>query len=527
MALLICVSTSSVAQNTYEPLLRHVCVAPAPSNGVHPRDCQFEAALVRGIEDLRNREEQLVNLKSKVESYGHTALSFNAELQATVDSLSQEEMRLVLTGSPAEYLAIPQVRRMHNAIRTAKPSLQKLFRELDDYILDTLDLAMAIGLHSIQAEMRSSPPSSVLEAKYLSLISAKDRYLENKKYYGLGKDVYRTTSFQQFFSILRSMYQHLDTAQLSPVKKLRHRASVWTQKAAAIGRYLTPRTTLDLLTLLKVLVLNEQPRGQVNPLGRAVIQLSGHIGDRMPEKVEIDGLEHIPTTSASDEIYLFTPGHREALEDQVGMSSLGIDNFVAFAAVNNFLPDVLNKFFGLKDWLIERLSRNLGVVIVGKKTTEEPIDKALRILRETELRNILIYPGGRLPEGLGFTMGARQKFLDPAEGPIAMFEKAGYKVHIVPISMRDNARLLGGRRLTRSNVLHVKIAPVLSHEARQLLTRLGNAETLGLLMRYGLIEDMISNDELLWGQLRGSKLPDALSEFVGRTDCASLLLKDL
>ncbi len=540
------VASESSVKSPYEELLKRESIHQYPTRSTVKAESQeIEALLQQGFFDFNKRELQLTLLKAQVESHGHSALSFYAEMQEAVESLTESQVQLILESSDEASLQqnLSQSDAFLNELKMnldgAKPLVAELFRELDSYIVDSLDFAMALGLYSARTTLTQVDYSKDLKKLYDELVRHKDKFLENKKHYGQGPDALRTTSFQKFMATLKKLYNAAEVSKPAPTRS--------KQRITKILRLFHPAMVINGFQFMKALLGAPKPVDGENPLTGPAMRISRRLGPMIADDVVVEGREHLPGQPLADEIYLFTPTHRDALADQVGVANLGVDNLIPFAAANNFIPEWLNfplrrktkevdpetgnpifKVYNLlpiKNWLINRLNQNLGLIVVGKKSTLTPIEKVKKILSETDLRNILIYPGGRLPEGLGHTMGVREKFLDLNEGLIGELEQAGYRVHIVPISMRDNARLLGGRRLTDSKILRIKVAPVLKDRSRKILTRLAGAEALGMLMRYGAIEDLVTNGHLLWGGVRASRTDAALGEYLfgEPSECSKLL----
>jgi len=505
-------------QNRYEDLLSNKSFDNYPTQQSEAEDeISIKNQLNLAIEELAAKENGLSQKKSEIESYGHSALSFYEELRLATDQLTPSEVNSILSLSDeglTKYLIETKsepLKFVAEGLQTARPLVKDLFSELDDYINDSIDFSMALGLHSTRERLKRVPSTPELINSYGKLIHYKNIYLSKKIEYGEGKDAQRTTAFGNYMEALRNINQQLNSIEGNKRPRSFYKSAV---KVVRMLSFISPGIVIDAATFLRALIGIKQPDKATNSLMKPAMSLSRRLAKKMNLTVVVEGRENLPGDPVMDEVYIYTPTHRDALRDQIGIASLGVDNLVPFAAADNFIWNWLNDYYNLKDRIINRLNQNLGFISVGKRVIEHPITKFMKTLNGTELRNVLLYPGGRLPEGLGHTMGVREKFLDPSEGLIGQLEKEGFRVHIVPISMRYNAQFLGERALTPSQNLHVKVAPVLRDSTRRVLARLAGHDSLGLLMRYGAIEDLISNDELLWGGLRGSKMEAALDEYL-------------
>jgi hypothetical protein len=201
----------------------------------------------------------------------------------------------------------------------------------------------------------------------------------------------------------------------------------------------------------------------------------------------------------------------------MAFAHLGVDNVIPFGAAGNFIPGEIKIPFtrkkinieGLKSFLIKRLNQNNGFIVVGNKNNPNPIDpveKLLRIVQNSDIRSFLIYPEGRLPDAQGAAGPMREKFFSD-DGPIKKLEALGYKVNLVPVTMRLN--YLPNEE---TNDVEVKVYPVFDDRTRRVISNLGGASGLALLYRFGLVSDLVTDKELLWGQLRASQMKNEFNE---------------
>ncbi len=483
-------SSLAQAQKRFEEWVR-------PAENSIQRSETFERALPDYLTYLENEERELIALKDRIEGYGHSAIDF---LQL-MSEMSQDPQ---------------QTTKVQEVLREVRPLVVDLNSRLDNYIQDTLDLSMAIVLHALNRDLSLAPQlTSDIWALQKEVIKQRDIYLEHKKEYGEGKDTKRTTAYNRFFAAAKTLYAALDQPQFSRTRRLGHKvANILGQALWVLQR---PSLSANFLKTLLVVLRSPQPEDGKNPVIASVMQLSRQIGDELGIKVHIEGKENL-VSSGPNEITILVPSHRQMMRDQIGIANLhfeddtpfDIDTVAPFAAAHvyrAYCSPVKSK-----SWDRRRRS----------KANPKPIEKAAQILEQSDLRMFMNYAGGRLPEGLGATMGVRKKFFEM----VRSLEAKGFKVNILALSMRDNAKLFGTRSLTRNEDITLKVPPILKHDTRHLIMELGGEDSVALMMRFGLIQDLVTNEELIFGQVRGSKLNEALSEYLfDDANCQRLLSK--
>jgi hypothetical protein len=277
--------------------------------------------------------------------------------------------------------------------------------------------------------------------------------------------------------------------------------------------------------MLKAVFMRQQPDADGVPLTRGIIDTVTKIKEQQGGKVEIVGAENLPKFDDPNTINVIVASHRHGLNDQIAIAALKLKSMVFFGAANNFLPKSLNLLFGLKTRAIRGLNDNLGFIVVGEGADPAPLAKARLIVTKTGVRTFLIFPGGRLPEGWGATMGVREKTFSE-EGLVAMFEEMGFKVNLIPISMKNNARLFDNKTtLSADGVdeLEVRVHELIDDQTRRVIMKHGGKEALNLLLRFGLTEVLVTDQELIWGQVRAGKIVSTLERFM-KNDMSSKFL---
>jgi 1-acyl-sn-glycerol-3-phosphate acyltransferase len=515
------------AKNGYESLVRDTRFDEFPvSHSLTESQIQsMRKSLDISIEKLRVDEGHLIEMKNEIEGQGYTAISLLQTVQSLLASMDQETLEKVLAANADELNAmnIPQVRRLHAILGAVMPKMEHLFLVLDEYIQDSVDLSVVMVMYTLQMRLgvlNADEQTPELRKSFEKLIGFKKAYVDNKAEYGRGHDINRTTAYQRFFQTAKDIFLQLNYPRTYKIRRAANRAGMGLKYASWIVR--NPLVVPQFIDTLIRVIINQQPKGQNNPVMASVLRLSrgGRIAMGLKVKIEGEenllGLENDGVNFKDNDVFIYAPSHRDYIKDQIALAYLKKDNLMPFAASHSF-----------PGWISSRLNTNMGFVPVGgqKGVFTDAIEKAVMIVENTQLRSFVNYPGGRLPEGIGATMGVRKKFFSE-DGLVRAFEDKGYRVNIVPISLRDNAKLFGGRTLTRKDdEITIKVRPLLKADTRYLITKLAGQDAISLVMRFGLIEDLVTNDELLWGQVRGSVLPHALNEFLfGDDSCEGLMV---
>jgi hypothetical protein len=392
----------------------------------------------------------------------------------------------------------------------------EFFSSLDIYIQDDMDVAMALAYQSARLQIIEMREDGVavdkLKPIFAKLERYKDQYIANKDQYRKPKDTFRTTPYKKFFVAFKGFVEETNgMPNISWPQALKNKVQA-TVKVFRLGLTLIP----SAIELVKTVMLIKDPAGQNVPMTAAIFQGARKLSKLNRVSIRISGANNLPTKTDLQTVNIFVASHRHGLNDVMSVAGLNNDSIVLFGAARNFLPSVLNKIFGMKDKIINRMNENLGFIVVGKGAKPEPVEKALKILKESSVRNFLIFPGGRLPEGLGATMGVREKFF--AEyGLIHSIENAGYKVNLIPLAFPDNARLFDDTSFLFENApeeLLVEVYPMIDDHTRRVIVKAAGPESLGLLLRFGLTESLHTNDTLVWGQVRADRLVNTIDRFV-------------
>lgn len=482
----------------------------------------LEKELKDAFSALEESEKELISQKHQLESHGIDATDYVKTLEVAILELTLDEKKELLESPRREPLQTDsaKMRELRAMIQEGRDQTDVFFENLDAHIQKSLDVSIAYSFMSLfeylkAVDLNEEQKKSVTE-KLSKLQHLKKKYMENKHHYGEGKDTYRTGAYYSFFVNLKALYESIEN------EKFKVRPSVLTKLRSSMLKVFKILTRLPEyrhlafsgLRFLKS-ALKPSPSTQKNiALNTDLNKVMQEITKLKGMRVEVEGGEHLPTTYEKNTINIYAASHRNALFDQIALAHMGVENMVFFGAPNNFIPNFLNKILKTKDKIIVALNKNPGFIVVGKGADLQPIDKALKIVKETTARSFLIFPGGRLPEGLGATMGVRKKFASDG-GLLSSFEEAGFKVNIVPISMRHNATLFDeATPLTEFETLTVRVGQNISHETRKIISHLGGDDALRHLLRYALVDDLVTNDKLLWGQVRVGALKKTLTDYL-------------
>jgi hypothetical protein len=349
-----------------------------------------------------------------------------------------------------------------------------------------------------------------LKGTFNDLEKLKDKYIKNKNQYSLPKDTLRTTPYKNFFVTMQTLVNKMEPGSMPTLR----------ERLRSMGRLIKAVIQLapSAVELIKSVIFIKQPDAQKVPLTESIFKAVKKIGEIQGVSITLEGEENLPQKYEPDTVNLFVASHRHGLNDILTVARLNTNSLIFFGAANNFIPRVLNLFFGLKNKIISRMNQNLGFIVVGKGSDPEPIEKAIKIIQETPVRNFLIFPGGRLPEGFGATMGVREKFFSE-EGLISSLESKGYKVNLIPLSFPNNARLFDNETLLDENgskELKVEVYPTIDDHTRKIISKASRADALGLLLRFGLTESLPTSEALVWGQVRSDRLVPTLDRFLGQ-----------
>lgn len=445
------------------------------------------------FQELKQREQALLQEKAGITALGFSVKEFFDEVRKLHEEGNEERVKVL-------------IQRGNNKVIP-------LFERYETFVQDYLDATMALVYHTLRHDLASASKdrrirSSLIRA-WESIDLRRERYLRNRHQYGEAKDVQRTAPFMEFFIKTKALYETQFLPRPSGVSKVRAQLSALAQTTKMLT--LVPEIGSFLNT-----VFNGAPAtAETNPLYQEVARTVKKLGKVQGIEVEVEDAENLPKETKPNEVNVYIASHRDGVLDQLTIAELGAHNIVPFAAVNNFVPNALNKLFGLKDRAMRALDQSNNLIIVGKGKTIEPIPKALKILNESSVRSFLIFPEGRLPEGLGATAGVRDKFF-AEDGLIASIERAGYKVNLIPLSMRHNARLFDGKSLTSDKKLTIRVHSFIDDETRRTFMKYGGETGMAMLLQFGLIDALVTNQRLMFGQLRPSATHDVVFDYLNR-----------
>jgi hypothetical protein len=454
------------------------------------------------LEALIKNEESLLKNKADFEAKGYSALGFFSEMTNLIQSedYNQEHVDRLLE-------------------QTNKEVTNRLLTAFEDLTQETLDITMALVYHETRkriAETSIRNPLDLMMVKkaWSDIERLRLKYYANRDQFKKSKDTHRSSSFKNAIINMRKLHEYLDSTDSFKARK-----QFWQARWVALMSQLRIAKALwpEIKAVLKNVFHVHQPTSTNNPLFNSVNKLSIRAAEEMGRTVEITGLEHLPDpkTISKNEVYFSIQSHRDALMDQVALAMMGLDHAAPFAAVSNFAPPL--PF--VKARIFRNLNSNLGFIVVGSGADPKPLEKFIKSLIESGVRHFIIYPEGRLPEGLGAMAGVRENFFGE-KGVIAAAERLGFKAHLIAATFIDNAGLFDGPSLTTENRYRVEIHGVIRDEVRRAFTRHGDS-ALSWLLDYGLMETLVTNEKLIFGQVRPSQVKKiVLEEYVkGQRDC--------
>jgi hypothetical protein len=488
------------------------------------------ALIQKGLADLIALEQQLIAKKAAVEGTGRNALSFMQEYAALSDQLPEEVKKLIESKPgfhvdqdlPAELKANPQVQAVAEFVNKGLQVSSSFIQDLDRYTQDSLDLGMLIGLQAAREEIasfsRTNPKTGTETSSQLARLQASSEameasirdYLANKHQYGQANDNFRTTPYSKFYSVIASIFRQVSPNSSGPVTPQKK------AKISLLQRLSRLTTTLKMswfgANLASAVVFDSKPDAEgVSRITTNINSIGRLIGRQKGQEINVIGKENLPVILPDGkDIYILTPSHRHGLQDVIGIAHLGLDNFAILAKPKSFIPaqiKVAGRTFDItpiKDFLISKLAKNMGFIVTGGG--HSAVEKMRLIISKTAMRFFLIYPEGKLPDANGSSGVMRENKV------VKLLEEMGFRVSMVPITMVDNFFPLGVEP-THQNKFEVKVFPTISHELRKSLTAFGGHQALSNLFRYGLVDELRSNQDLLWGQVRASRLPEVFEEY--------------
>lgn len=467
-------------------------------------------------------EKNLEDEKKMMDPDGQKAKEAVVEIMTQFKSLTPEVKKAYLGNTidklpdnPNIKMEIEKLNALVKSTEEMENKADHFIANVDGYIQSSLDYSIKqtlnlIGKHVYESRKNKSFSDSDLKKmaliydKMIQAIFGTNGFLENKKEYGQGKDAFRVSPYNKFFSLADVFFSIGDQNPKTP-NKISFKERLNFLRKLPYYFSIVP----SFFKTFAAIIFKIQPKGDnammMNSINSAIRDLSELKG----YKVTLIGEENLPKNSNKDDITFFTPSHRDAFKDMVSVAGLGVDNIIPFAAAGNFIPSNIKlgkRTFDLsriKSFLIGRLNDNNGIIVVGNKNNPNPINpvaKFLRIIEQTKMRNFLIYPEGKLPDETGATGVVREKLFS-ADGPIAQAEQLGLKVNLVPISMRLNYLPNGN-----SNDIEIDVQPMIDDYTRKVITKLAGSDGMALLYRFGLTSKLITDKDLLFGQLRASRM---------------------
>ena len=232
-------------------------------------------------------------------------------------------------------------------------------------------------------------------------------------------------------------------------------------------------------------------------------------GRRAGYSVEVEGKEHLkPALNTGKTIHVYAATHRHGIHDTILMGEVAPKDSLIFMAPQNFLPS----------FMVSGVDRNPGVIAVGKKGAEKPVEKALAQLKAGYSRNIFIFPEGGLPAGLNENAPVREKFSTEL---IARLRSEGYEVKVIPITYEGSARFMNELPADGlGQILKAKAhAPI--DDATLAAWEKQDPQFLNRYLRQLYLENLETNADQLAGLIRPHALKNYLEKFLGK-NCSAL-----
>lgn len=452
---------------------------------------------------------------------------------------------------------------------TATQVVQPFVNDLDSYNIRTMDAAMISGLLHLYdqvltiRENGTNPDAlSKLNKLFSKLNDRRKAYLENRSHYGQPKGSFVLGPSNTFLGLLKALsikiQKHIPG---KPEVIEKENRSFWDRLSLFFRRIPLGIQLIYSAAKARSALWNLKPANdKTNPFTKSILSVFRQYGEILGVEVEKIGIENVvhapqkPTVLsrsknallkgyrslgevfgfdmgtvktvkqqrllAENEVLIINPTHRDSLMDFVALANIYSDRLVFFGAAPNFIPNMIPGRIGpiafnkgepidvtkLKRKAIDLLNRSDSFIVVGKGkdnlTPVDPNQKFLDLVRQGK-KVFVLFSEGMLPSELGAISPIQEKSFELTK----LLRDAGYRPIISGMSFKNNHDPFD-LNLNRkdSKRLEVEIFPPIPDHLSGGLMALGGTRALSLLYRFGAISSMITNENLLFGQVRATQL---------------------
>ena len=499
----------------------------------------------QAISELSKVQTDLVNTKQFLDQHGYNATKYMETFVDRFDALP-DYIKDILRGNEEfskEDLKIKSVefRNLINLIDVGENLGGELVEKYKKFSQRYSDISAAISFYFLNLELESARQKqgadgrlAIYKDRYDKIIEAKNLFVANRSQYGKAKGELRASPFNRMIAMSRSLIfkiQKDENLGDTPKRNVLAKMVNETMKALSNGvkiamEPLVPRIKKVALRQGKKWILERAPTPENAPLAYVVNNTVKLIGRLKGEKAQIVGAENYIRTKEKKVINILMPSHSDGFKDALGVAQLNENGIAFFAAPGNFLPpDIAAE-------MMPAFNKSMSIIVVGKKHNPNPVPTVQKMIQivEAGVTTFLLYPQGMLPTADNMISTVREGAFD-IDGPIRELERLGYKVNIIPASMRLNSTPFGvnlkdemAEEEKTDATVEIKIHKPILDEVRHVFMRLTTAQAFPTLFHYGLMDELISsklpngeldpNGKLLWGQVRIEKLQQVLGLYL-------------
>ncbi len=499
----------------------------------------------QAISEMTKEQSELVGIKQFLDQHGYDATRFMETFIARFDVLP-ENIKGVLKGNEEfskedlRELSV-EFKSLMNLVDVGENLGGGLVEKYKEFSQHYSDLNAAISFYFLNQEIelaRQNPGTEARLANYkdrfASIIEARNLYVANRNQYGKAKGELRASPYNRMFGMTRALISKIqkdealgETPKRNAVARMVNEAlKAMSNRIKIAMEPLAPRIKKVALRLGKKWILERSPTPENSPLAYVVNNTVKIIGRIKGEKPSVVGKENYIRTKEKKVINILMPSHSDGFKDALGVAQINENGIAFFAAPGNFLPpDIAAE-------MMPAFNKSMSIIVVGKKHNPDPIPTVQKMIQivEAGITTFLLYPQGMLPTADNVISTVREGAFD-LDGPIRELERLGFKVNIIPASMRLNSAPFGVNLKDEMHesertdaTVEIKIHKPILDEVRHVFMRLTTAQAFPTLFHYGLMDELISsklsngeldpNGKLLWGQVRIEKLQEILGTYL-------------
>ncbi|MBS1962004.1 MAG: hypothetical protein JST04_07300 [Bdellovibrionales bacterium] len=471
----------------------------------------------RRLKDVREQEKNLETMRTDAARDGKTSTDLQKKLDDGLAGLTPAQRKLVGTDREKELPAgaRKKLADLRASILDIDGVQAKNQAALDKLVQDELDLLVDEAMNTkkwayVRLKKRFAPKDTAVFDKLSKAIDAEyEKYVGARSLYGQPKDQTRISAYRDFFAKVKEFHAKVDTMYESEkIVEKRGVLKAISESFANVFRKVRQVVALsgDIARVLAVVLLPESftkifARTEADvkslPLTKAIKRFGRNAAATERITVVVKGKETIPKIKNAKTINLFTPTHRQAMNDLMVMAEFIPDDSLIFAVPEYFAPGPLAK----------ALAKTDGFVAVG--SSRDPISNAMAQINAGKSQNILIYPEGSVSIGLQETRPTRTKF---TTGLIKELRSQGYTVNLIPVVYGNTATPLTQNGVS-SEVLTAEIKAPLNDAQVALLADTDDL-TLGRHIRGIWLDNLPTDERQLAGKLKVDVMRDETEKFV-------------